>query len=85
MTRRAPPQRDLFGAPKAPPRDTTPVSVLLREVASSSTERAFFLAPMPGGRGKAGFAPRSEATRGEGVNANVFTMPRWLAAERGWA
>lgn len=56
----------------------------LREVAGSSTDKALFLAPMPGGKGKAGFAPRSEIQPGEGPNAGLYTMPRWLAAERGW-
>lgn len=86
MKRRPPPspQRDLFGRPPDAPPDRTPVTVPLREVSGSSTDKALFLAPMPGGKGRAGFAPRSEVRRGEGDQAQFFTMPRWLAVERGW-
>lgn len=79
-----PPQRELFGsAPKAAP-DCRPVTLAMREIATSSTPKAFFLVPPPGGRGKPGFVPRASVSRGEGPSENHFTMPRWLAAERGW-
>lgn len=33
---------------------------------------------------KAKWAPKSEVRRGEGRDENVWTMPTWLARDRGW-
>lgn len=78
------PQRDLFGAAPAPAgRDVTPITIPMREVAKG-TDKAWHLAPAGVGSAKAAFAPRELVKRGEGDRAGLFTMPRWIAAERGW-
>lgn len=64
-------------------RDTTPAEIEAREIATSSTEKALFLVPSRPGA-KPGFVPRSVATQGEGPRARFFTMPRFVAVERGW-
>ena len=75
-------QRDLFGAPAAAVRDHTPVTVRLDEHPASHTEKALALSA-PGK--PFAFAPRAEIRRGEGPGGEMsFTMPRWLAAEKGW-
>lgn len=78
-----PPQSDLFGPAPPRPRDDTPLTIPMREV-HAGTSAAWFLAPMGVGSGKAAFAPRSLVSRGEGPQASQFTMPRWVAVERGW-
>lgn len=83
MRRPASPQTDLFGKLVAAPKDQTPVRVRLDVIAASCTAKAWFLRP-PGKGAKAGFAPRSEARPGDGPEAQFFTMPKWLARERGW-
>ncbi len=80
--RRAPNQRELFGAPPArPPRDTTPVKIRMAKI--DETDAGIFLAPA-GRKGSARWAPKSEVRAGEGLDANLYTMPRWVARERGW-
>ena len=76
-------QRDLFGKIGAPPKDSTPVRVRLDVIEASCTDLAWFLRP-PGKGAQAAFAPRQLARRGEGPEAQFFTMPKWLARERGW-
>lgn len=78
------PQRLLPGL-AAPPagRDATPVTLPMREV-HGGTDKAWFLAPLGVGSGKAAFAARAVVSRGEGPQASQFTMPRWLAVENGW-
>ena len=83
MRAREPPQPDLFGRPATPPRDTTPVTLPMRAI-GPGTDKAWFLAPLGVSSAKAGFAPRSEVVRGQGPAEGQFTMPRWLARERGW-
>ena len=77
-------QADLFGKPPASAaRDNTPVSIPLVHLPKHDTDKALML--MKHGRGHApGFAPRSVTTEGVGPNAGIFTMPKWLARERGW-
>lgn len=79
------PQRLLPGmaAPVRPARDDAPVTLPMAEVHGGTAE-AWFIAPLGVGTGKAAFAPRSLVTRGEGPASSQFTMPRWVAAERGW-
>jgi hypothetical protein len=80
-----PPQGDLFGAPKTPPRDATPVTITMVEIAASSTPAAWFLKPRGVSSAKAAFAARSVCSRsGDPARPDDFTMPRWLARERGW-
>lgn len=84
MKRRAPnPQRQLFGAAPVEARDETPVTLPMREI-SAGTDKAWHLAPLGVSSGKAAFAARSLVTRGQGDRASLFTMPKWLARERGW-
>lgn len=82
--RRRDPQRPLPGL-SAPlgERDATPVTIPMREV-HAGTDKAWFLAPLGVGSGKAAFAARALVSRGEGPQASQFTMPRWLARENGW-
>jgi hypothetical protein len=35
-------------------------------------------------RADAKWAPKSQVTRGEGRDDDVWTMPEWLAIDRGW-
>jgi len=78
------PQNDLFGGAVTPARrDETPVELPMREVASP-TDKAWFLAPVGTSSKRSGWVARSMVTRGEGDRAQFFTMPRWLAIERGW-
>jgi|GEM_PF-1264048 len=77
------PQSDLFGQPRTPPRDTTPVTLAM-QVVGPGTDKAWFLRPRGVAKGAPGFAPRSECRPGVGPSENLFTMPRWLARERGW-
>lgn len=65
--------------PPKPRRDPTPVTVQLSYV--RETKDAWLLRR---GSLAAGWAPKSEVTRGEGDRENFWTMPRWVAAERGW-
>lgn len=79
------PQGDLFGVPAAPPKDTTPVTIPMIEMAGSSTDQAWFLKPKGVSSAKVGFAPRSLCRRSsDPARPDDFTMPRWLARERGW-
>lgn len=77
------PQRGLFGELPGG-RDESLVWLPMVEV-HSGTDRAWFLKPKGVSSAKAGFAPRSLVKRGEGDRQQFFQMPRWLAAERGWA
>ncbi len=84
MSRRrpAPPQRDLFGAGPPGLRDTTSIGVPMVEV-SPGTDKAWHLKPAGVSSARAAFAPRSEVRR-DPERTDVFHMPRWIAAERGW-
>jgi hypothetical protein len=83
--RRADPQRTLPGLalPAARPRDLTPVTLPLDAV-GEGTGKAWLLRPSGVKGAAAKWAPRSEVMRGEGAEAGLFTMPRWVAVERGW-
>lgn len=84
MKRRVPnPQRQLFAAPAEATKDETPVTLPMREI-SPGTDKAWHIAPLGVSSGKAAFAARSLVTRGVGDQASQFTMPKWLARERGW-
>lgn len=86
MTRRPKPspQRTLPGlTPPPKARDEAPVTLPMREV-SKGTDKAWHLAPAGVGSGGAAFAPRALVSRGDGPTASQFTMPRWVAVERGW-
>lgn len=80
MSRPVVPQRDLFGRPAAKARDCSPVVLPMREI-SAGTDAAWHLAPKGMSSAKAAFAPRQLVERGSG---DLYTMPRWVAAERGW-
>lgn len=55
----------------------------LRMTKLDETELGVFLA-LDGQKGTARWAPKSEVTAGEGRDANLYTMARWVARERGW-
>lgn len=79
------PQRILPGLamPAAPPKDDAPVTLPLTAV-GEGTRDAWLLRPTGVRGADAKFAPRSLVTRGEGPDAGLFTMPKWVAVERGW-
>lgn len=73
--------RDLFGFDEAtgPPRGSVSLALVLH----GETSSAWLLAESDDRR-EAKWAPKSQAIRGEGRDANVWTMPAWLARDRGW-
>lgn len=73
--------RDLFGLVPDPPPASGPVTV--RMVLHDRSDRAWLLAPDLDRR-KAKWVPMSQAVRGEGPDENMWTMPAWMARERGW-
>lgn len=78
---RPPVNHDLFGLPPTPARDRTPVTLRMRQI--DRTELGLFLS-LDGVKNSAKWAPASEIKRGEGADENLFTMPKWVARERGW-
>ena len=78
---RPPINRDLFGAAPPTPRDERPVRLPM--VLMHQTQEGWFLSP-DGKSGRAKWAPKSKVSRGVGADATLFTMPRWIARERGW-
>jgi hypothetical protein len=81
---RPPSNLDLFGPP--PPVDPRRDNELVRLpmcAMGEGTDKAWFLSP-DGKPSRAKFAPRALVTRGVGKDINVFSMPRWVARERGW-
>lgn len=74
---------DLFGheAPDAAP---TTGEVQLALVLHDQRPKSWLLGETVDGR-LAKWVPKSEARRGEGRDANIWTMPIWLARDRGWA
>lgn len=83
MTRRGGPTPDLFGEipregdPKAP--------VRLAMTVHRTGQKAWLLTARDDPDGRNGqWLPFSVASRGEGREADLFTMPRWIAADRGW-
>jgi len=73
--------RSLFPDLPPEPRDPSPVTIALRVL--DQTEKAWLLV-CDGRKSGAAWAPKSELTRGEGHQDCLFTMPRWIARERGW-
>lgn len=76
--------RDLFGfdVVDGPLKGTVELTLFCHE--EGCTPAAWLLSET-GRRADAQFAPRSQVTRGEGREVDVFTMPAWLAKDRGWA
>lgn len=73
--------RDLFGeTPRPAPKAG---EVALAMVLHGQTDKAWLLAETSYSR-DAQWAPKSHAKRGEGRDENIWTMPTWLAQERGW-
>jgi hypothetical protein len=72
---------DLFGHEPAQPRPdgTVALSLTLHRTSAKA-----WLLSATGRAVDAAWAPFSEATRGEGRDENVWTMPVWLARDRGW-
>lgn len=74
--------RDLFGFDDRP--EPPKGSVSLDLVLHDETPSAWLLGETVDRR-EAKWAPKSQARRGEGRDENVWTMPAWLAADRGWS
>ncbi|SPU55887.1 Uncharacterised protein [Brevundimonas vesicularis] len=73
--------RDLFGeTPRPAPKAG---EIALAMVLHDQTDKAWLLAET-NDRREAQWAPKSQARRGEGRDENIWTMPTWLAQERGW-
>lgn len=73
--------RDLFG--EVPADEARPGDVSLSLVLHDERPASWLLAESIDRR-DAKWAPKSEVKRGEGRDENVWTMPRWLARDRGW-
>lgn len=81
MSRFAPP--DLFG--ETPPAAARDGKVALRMRLHQTGRKAWLLTVHDDLDQRNGqWLPFSVATRGEGRDADVWTMPRWIAADRGW-
>ena len=73
---------DLFGfddSGEGDPKGAVSLALVLHD----QTAKAWLLAETLDRR-DAKWAPKSEVRRGEGRDENVWTMPRWLARDRGW-
>ena len=73
--------RDLFGFDASPAEGSGEVSVAL--IFHDASPKAWLLSET-GRDVDAQWAPKSQVKRGEGRDENVWTMPRWIAADRGW-
>lgn len=73
--------KDLFGEMPDPVDDQAPVTLAL--VLHDQSAAAWLLSD-GGARSRPQWAPRSQIKRGEGRDENQWTMPRWLARDRGW-
>lgn len=79
---RGPPPLDLFGFDDpAAPKGRGKVALAL--VLHRTAEKAWLLSET-GDVAKAAWVPFSLAQRGEGPEANVWTLPRWKARELKW-
>ena len=74
--------RDLFGF-DAPDDGPKAGEVALALVLHDERPASWLLGETIDRRG-AKWAPKSEVRRGEGRDENVWTMPAWLARDRGW-
>ncbi|WP_426041519.1 hypothetical protein [Brevundimonas sp. TWP2-3-4b1] len=73
--------KDLFGEVPEPVDDKAPVTIAL--TLNDQSDAAWLLSDV-GGRLRPKWAPKSQIKRGEGRDENLWTMPRWLARDRGW-
>lgn len=74
--------RDLFGLDppdQGPGHDEVQLALVLHR----ESAKAWLLAEGLDAR-EAQWAPKSSVRRGEGRDENVWTMPRWMARDRGW-
>lgn len=72
---------DLFG--EKPKMAAPKGSVTLELVCHDDRDKSWLLSK-DGDRRKAAFVPKSLGTRGDGLEANLWTLPKWKAAELGW-
>lgn len=84
MSSRRFPAPDLFGE-RAPRDDGARRSDLvdLALAIHGETDKAWLLSDEDD-KAKAQWLPKSQAERGEGKDAGIWTMPGWLAKDRGW-
>jgi len=73
---------DLFGH-DPPKREAGGGQVALAMVLHGETASAWLLAEGLDRR-EARWVPKSECHRGEGRDENVWTLPSWMARDRGW-
>jgi len=73
--------RDLFGDEVGPAEFNG--SVVLALVVHDESPKAWLLGETEDGR-EAQWVPKSQVKRGEGRDENVWTVPSWLARDRGW-
>lgn len=72
---------DLFGFKARDPPAKGEVALAL--IHHDDTAKAWLLSES-GKAVDAQWVPKSQAKRGEGRDENVWTMPTWLAHDRGW-
>jgi hypothetical protein len=72
---------DLFG--HDPPQRQAGGEVQLAMVLHGETAAAWLLAETMDRR-EARWVPKSECRRGEGRDENIWTLPTWMARDRGW-
>lgn len=73
---------DLFGH-DPPKRESAGGQVALAMVLHGETASAWLLAETMDRR-EARWVPKSECRRGEGRDENIWTLPTWMARDRGW-
>lgn len=73
---------DLFGH-DPPKREAPGGQVALAMTLHGETASAWLLAEGLDRR-EARWVPKSECRRGEGRDENVWTLPTWMARDRGW-
>lgn len=74
--------QDLFGEAHTPSSHTGRVALAL--VLHDQSDAAWLLGETIDRR-DAKWVPKSRVKRGEGRDENVWTMPAWMAADRGWS
>lgn len=74
--------RDLFG--NEPTAGSSSGAIALALLLHDQTDAAWLLSETIDRR-NAKWVPKSKVKRGEGRDENVWTMPAWMAADRGWS
>lgn len=75
--------RDLFGDDPDPPDDQGEIALALHLHGESASGKAWLLGDTDKAS-EARWTPKSQVRRGEGREENIWTVPVWLARDRGW-